>query len=104
MTEAPRYRYCTEAMLTGNALDSQVIRSALAVYGDSLIVAAARSKAKIHIHTDKPEAIMQELSSFGTVGGQKVDDMLLQFTDAHDRKSPVAIVSDSACDLPAELL
>ena len=104
MTEAPRYRYCTEAMLSGTTLDAQAIRSALAEYGDSLIVAAGRNKAKIHIHTDKPETIMQELSVFGSVGGQKVDDMLLQFTDAHDRKSPVAIVSDSACDLPAELL
>lgn len=104
MIEAPRYRYCTEAMLTGNALDSQAIRTALAKYGDSLIVAAGRNKAKIHIHTDKPETIMQELAALGTVGGQKVDDMLLQFTDAHDRKSQVAIVTDSACDLPAELL
>jgi uncharacterized protein len=104
MTEAPRYRYCTEAMLSGKALDPQAIRSALGQYGDSLIVAAGRNKAKIHIHTDKPETIMQELSAFGSVGGQKVDDMLLQFTDAHDRKSPVAIVTDSACDLPAELL
>jgi DegV family protein with EDD domain len=104
MTEAPRYRYCTEAMLSGTALDPQAIRSTLTGYGDSLIVAAGRNKAKIHIHTDKPETIMQELAAFGTVGGQKVDDMLLQFTDAHDRKSPVAIVTDSACDLPAELL
>ncbi|MGD9941222.1 MAG: DegV family protein, partial [Clostridia bacterium] len=104
MTEAPRYRYCTEAMLSGSSLDAQAIRSALTGHGDSLIVAAGRNKAKIHIHTDKPETIMQELAAFGTVGGQKVDDMLLQFTDAHDRVSPVAIVTDSACDLPAELL
>jgi uncharacterized protein len=104
MTEAPRYRYCTEAMLSGKALDPQAIRSVLGQFGDSLIVAAGRNKAKIHIHTDRPETIMQALAAFGTVGGQKVDDMLLQFTDAHDRKSPVAIVTDSACDLPAELL
>jgi hypothetical protein len=104
MTEAPRYRYCTEAMLSGTALDAQAIRSALAGYGDSLIVAVGRSKAKIHIHTDQPEAVMQGLAGFGLVGGQKVDDMRLQFTDAHDRKSPVAIVTDSACDLPADLM
>ncbi|MDX9958939.1 MAG: DegV family protein [Spirochaetia bacterium] len=104
MTEAPRYRYCTEAMLSGTSLDAQTIRSILGQFGDSLIVAAGHNKAKIHIHTDRPETIMQTLASFGTVGGQKVDDMHLQFTDAHDRRSPVAIVTDSACDLPAELL
>lgn len=104
MTEKPRYRYCTEAVLSGDALEAQAIRSALADYGDSLIVAAGRGKAKVHIHTDQPESIMRELAGFGSLGGQKVDDMLLQFTDAQDRRSPVAIVSDSACDLPADLL
>ena len=104
MTEKPRFRYCTEAMLSGASLDAQAIRSALSHYGDSLIVAAGRNKAKIHIHTDQPEAVMRTLSIFGSLGGQKVDDMLLQFTDAYDRKSPVAIVTDSSCDLPAELL
>jgi len=35
---------------------------------------------------------------------QKVDDMLLQYEVAHRRKYPIAIVTDSTCDLPRELI
>ena len=103
-TEPPALRYCTEAILTGGGIDAGAVRAALEGAGDSLIVAVGRSRAKVHVHTDDPEGVMAALSRFGAVSGQKVDDMRLQYADAHDRVSATAIVTDSACDLPAELM
>jgi hypothetical protein len=100
----PRLRYCAEAMVEGSALDVEAVRGALAGAGDSLIVARGRSRVRIHVHTDDPEDVMADLSRFGAVSGQKVDDMRLQYADAHDRVSRTAIVTDTACDLPDELM
>ncbi|MDX9897384.1 MAG: DegV family protein [Spirochaetia bacterium] len=102
--EAPLLRYCTEAIVTGIDVDSEAIRSRLSLFGDSLIVAAGRNRTKIHVHTNDPEGVMESLAGFGTLGYQKVDDMHLQYADAHERVASVAIVTDSACDLPPELL
>jgi len=103
-SEPPALRYCTEAILTGDGIDAGAVRAALEGAGDCLIVAVGRSRAKIHVHTDDPEGVMASLSRFGAVSGQKVDDMRLQYADAHDRVSATAVVTDSSCDLPAELM
>jgi uncharacterized protein len=100
----PAYRYCTEALVSGGRIDAEAVRTALADCGDCLIVAGSRKRVKIHVHTDDPSLVMARLSRFGTVGGQKADDMLLQYRDAHDRAAKVAIVTDSSCDLSAELM
>jgi len=103
-SEPPALRYCTEAIVSGGGIDAGAVRAALEGAGDCLIVAVGRSRAKIHVHTDDPEGVMASLSRFGAVSGQKVDDMRLQYADAHDRVSATAVVTDSSCDLPAELM
>jgi hypothetical protein len=40
----------------------------------------------------------------GDIVFQKADDMLRQYETAHARRWPIALVTDSACDLPRELL
>jgi len=99
-----RFRYCTEALIAGHAIDREALRLSLAAYGDSLIVAGSGEQVRIHLHTDQPAQVFASLSSAGRVVQQKVDDMLLQFEVAHRRKFPIAIVTDSVCDLPRELV
>ncbi|HEY4976342.1 MAG TPA: DegV family protein [Gaiellaceae bacterium] len=99
-----RFRYCTEALITGQAIDREALRSNLEPFGDSLIVAGASEQVRIHIHTDQPAQVFASLTSTGRVVQQKVDDMLLQYEVAHRRKYPIAIVTDSTCDLPRELI
>ena len=99
-----RHRYCTEALVVGRDLDPESIRSEVSDLGDSLIVAGNRRKLRIHIHTDRPADLIERLSARGDVLQQKVDDMKEQFLAAHARKYPIAVVTDSGCDLPAELL
>jgi hypothetical protein len=44
------------------------------------------------------------MSTYGTVQEQKVDDMLREYEISHHRKYPIALVTDSVCDLPAKLI
>ena len=99
-----RFRYCTEALIEGKEIDREVLRSSLTIFGDSLIVAGSGGQVRIHIHTDQPAQVFASLTSAGRVVQQKVDDMLLQYEVAHRRKYPIAIVTDSTCDLPRELI
>ncbi len=99
-----RFRYCTEALIAGPAIDREALRSSLEPFGDSLIVAGTGEQVRIHIHTDQPAQVFASLTSTGRVVQQKVDDMLLQYEVAHRRKYPIAIVTDSTCDLPRELI
>jgi DegV family protein with EDD domain len=99
-----RFRYCTEALIAGEAIDREALRGSLEPFGDSLIVAGMGEQVRIHIHTDQPAQVFASLTSAGRVIQQKVDDMRLQYEVAHRRKYPIAIVTDSTCDLPRELL
>ncbi|HUX11415.1 MAG TPA: DegV family protein [Spirochaetia bacterium] len=100
----PVYRYCTEAIVSGNIVDAETVRATVEGLGDSLIVAGNRKRVKVHIHTDHPDLVMTSLEASGSVTGQKVDDMTSQFNDVHKRGARVAIVTDSSCDLPAQLM
>jgi uncharacterized protein len=102
--EYPLYRYCTEVLIRGNDLDLGAIKQQLAPLGDSAIVAGGPAKTRIHVHTDTPATVIEKMASFGTVQEQKVDDMLREYEVSHSRKYPIALVTDSVCDLPASLI
>jgi DegV family protein with EDD domain len=99
-----RYRYCTEALLVTAAVGHEILRTELESLGDNLIVAGDKRRARVHIHTDRPAEVFRAIAPAGRIVQQKVDDMRLQFEVAHRRKYPIAIVTDSICDLPRELL
>ncbi len=98
------FRYCTECIIEGVEIDHSALRLELSAHGDSLIVAGAPHRAKIHIHTDVPEEVFRLAEGFGTVVDQKVDDMAKQYGAAHSAHSDIALVIDSSCDLPREYL
>lgn len=103
-TEPPLLRYCVEAIITSESINHEEVRNSIASLGDCLIVAGGHARVKIHIHSNEPSSVMDALSAFGAITGQKADDMYLQYTDAHKRKARTAIVTDSSCDLSPELL
>jgi len=98
------FRYCTEALLTGDHIDREKIKRKLAHLGDSLVVAGSEQKVRIHIHTDEPSTVFSTLNNFGVIGFQKVDDMVFQQEINTNRKGSVALLTDSTADLPQELL
>ncbi|HUX12011.1 MAG TPA: DegV family protein [Spirochaetia bacterium] len=97
------FRYCTECMIDGTAIDQDKLRAQLNPLGDSLIIAGSSTRTKMHIHTDEPAVVFGIARTFGRIGSHKAEDMRKQHESAHTAHADVAIVIDSACDLPEEL-
>ena len=102
-TEPPgEHRYCTECLIEGQTLDVAGLRNRLeALPASSLVVAGGGRRARVHIHTDAPGEVFRICTEFGEIRQQKADDMTRQhgLMNQHGR---VAIVTDSAADLPTE--
>jgi DegV family protein with EDD domain len=99
-----KYRYCTEAILEGENLDKQSVKVILGELGDSVVIAGSRQKMRVHIHTNTPAKLFYQLKNLGALPFQKVDDMQRQYEAAHQRKWNIALVTDSVCDLPLEVM
>jgi uncharacterized protein len=97
-------RWCTECLVSGERVDHRRLREALAGLGSSLVVAGGMRRVRVHVHVDDPEAAFRVAAGFGTVEGRKADDMHAQRQSARAGAGTVAIVTDSAADLPEDLL
>ena len=102
--EVLTFRYCTEALITGENLDKEKIRETIRNYGDSMVVAGSNTKMRLHIHTDTPWSLFVDVGKLGTISAQKVDDMVMQNEVVSNAREKVAIVTDSTCDLPREII
>ncbi|PID88555.1 MAG: fatty acid-binding protein DegV, partial [Bacteroidia bacterium] len=63
-----------------------------------------RTKLRIHIHTDNPSNVFAKLENKGRLVYQKVDDMVMQKDIVNNRKADIALLTDSAADIPQELV
>ena len=111
--DAERFRFCTEALVRGEELPDQLaVQDRLKEEGDSLIVIRSGGVLKIHIHTDEPEEVFAYLKTLGTLVTHKAEDMHAQHAAAERAaqghlplaRRPVGIVTDSAGDLPEEII
>jgi hypothetical protein len=102
--ESISHRYCTEVMLRLDRGSPEELRAELEPLGDSLIVVNAGNKVRVHIHTDRPADLVALLRARGGILQQKADDMREQFQTVHRRKHAIALLTDSSCDLPREVL
>ncbi len=94
------FRYCTEALVTGARLDRDALRRALAPLGDSIAVVGGASRLRVHVHVNSPEDAFAIVRRFGDVVETKIEDMRAQHLGRFAAKGRVAVVTDSACDLP----
>ncbi len=108
-----QYRFCTEALVRGPTLPTQTeAQNALRQFGDSLIVIRAADVLKVHVHTDEPEEVFDYLRGVGRLVTHKAEDMRVQHATVERSRGshvslarrPVAIMTDSACDLPEEVI
>ncbi|MBI2396672.1 MAG: DegV family EDD domain-containing protein [Xanthomonadales bacterium] len=99
------HRFCTECMVSGEAVDRGALKAALlALPLSSLVIAGTREKVRVHAHLDEPVTLFEAASRFGVVSREKADDMRAQSKSAHSRREQVAIVADSGADIPAEAM
>jgi len=103
-------RYCTEALIRPRpggdslGLDKDALKAEVSAFGDSLVIAGSGEALRLHIHTDDPAELFYRIRDFGVLVHQKADDMRRQYEAAHARKHSIALVTDSACDLPGDIL
>ena len=98
------YRFCTECIVTGTDIDRRKLRQALSRLGDSLVLAGTKRKAKIHIHVNEPELVFRAAREYGALTGEKADDMHRQQSSTHHVAAKFAVITDSAADIPDEML
>jgi DAK2 domain fusion protein YloV len=73
--EASRYRFCTNFVVTGDALDRRRFTAELEALGDSLLVVGDERTMRVHVHTDDPGAAVAAFEGIGNVERLDVADM-----------------------------
>jgi DegV family protein with EDD domain len=100
------FRYCVEAVVRGERIPQRGVIERLSTLGDSVVVAGTDAEIHAHVHTNVPAYVLAALAEYGEVQHPKVDDMLVAVASepAAQARSGIALVTDSACDLPMEIL
>lgn len=94
-----KYRYCTE-FLFDTRTELEEIKRRIAPMGDSIVAVGDGDQGKIHIHTDFPALVAEVIQRHGQIVYQKVEDMKRQHDMIYNRQASIALVIDSACDIP----
>jgi len=100
-----QHRYCTECTITGENIDRRKLREEASQLGSSLVVAGSQRKVRLHLHLNEPARLFELAARYGAVASEKADDMQRQQEMAHHAsRRQVAVVTDSAADLPETVL
>jgi DAK2 domain fusion protein YloV len=70
-----RYRFCTNFIVLGRALEPRSFVPRLEEIGDSVLVVGDEATLKVHVHTDEPEAAVAMFGYAGEVQRLDVADM-----------------------------
>jgi len=103
-SEKITHRFCTEAIFKNLTINMSELQDILNNNGNSVVVAGSESMCRVHVHTNHPAELFHQLKDMGTITFQKVDDMVRQQEVVARRKWNIALVTDSTCDLPQELI
>src|SRR5919198_1235157 len=79
------YRFCTNFVVTGSALDGHAFIPALETIGDSVLVVGDRVTLKVHVHTDEPDRAVRVFAGAGDVSHVDVADMREQMRERDER-------------------
>jgi DAK2 domain fusion protein YloV len=70
--------YCTEFLIEGSGLDTEVIRDQIEALGNSVLVVGEPELVKVHVHTDDPTRVITLAGGYGKVLRLNVGDMSTQ--------------------------
>jgi len=101
--EDASHRCCCQCVVNAAVVDRRALKAALlALPLSRLVIAGSRGRVCLHAHIDDPARFFTTAARFGAVSREQSDDMLAP--SQAGRQPPVAIVTDSGADLPAEAL
>jgi hypothetical protein len=75
------YGYCTEFIIQGDNLSSNVVKEKLCVLGESVLVVGNDAMLRVHIHTLDPGTVLSYATSLGTLHQIKIDNLDEQHRD-----------------------
>jgi DegV family protein with EDD domain len=104
VSEEVTFRYCTEGILRNLTVDQKSLSNILQQHGDSIVIGGSEKVKHIHVHTNNPANLFHQIKDISLVTFQKADDMVRQSEIIFKRKWKIALVTDSTCDLPQELI
>src|SRR5437773_11918333 len=70
--------YCTEFLIEGNNLDTELIRGQIESLGNSVLVVGEPELVKVHVHTDDPTSVINLAGGYGKLLKLNVGDMSTQ--------------------------
>jgi DAK2 domain fusion protein YloV len=70
--------YCTEFLIEGHNLDTELIRNQIESLGNSVLVVGEPELVKVHVHTDDPTRVINLAGGYGKLLKLNVGDMSTQ--------------------------
>jgi hypothetical protein len=100
------YRFCTEVLVRGDDLPSSAEARAKVheLDGGSLLVLRMSDLLRVHVHLNDPHPLYELAERWGEVITRKAEDMREQHRMLAEAVRPVSVLTDTACDLPDDVL
>ena len=98
--EGSEFRYCTEFLFKAEqTFDEDATRDFLATQGDCELHVGAYPDYKIHVHTDRPDHVLDHMLAIGQIFNVFIHNMDME---AHERTEKIA--QDKAAEAPVKPL
>ncbi|MCL1799279.1 MAG: DAK2 domain-containing protein [Eggerthellaceae bacterium] len=109
-----QYRYCTEFLVSSEALDIEEGLNYLATMGDCELLVGASPNFKVHVHTNTPDKVLAYMLGQGQISEVHIHNMQLQSaersaslgsgTPAPQERKPLGFVAVAAGEGNARIL
>ena len=73
--EEEEFGFCTQFLLQGEGLDKDSLMAKLLEVGSSPVVIGSEEMLRIHVHTYKPDEVVEYAASLGSVSHENIQDM-----------------------------
>ena len=98
--EGSEFRYCTEFLFKAEqTFDEDATRDFLATQGDCELLVGAYPDYRIHVHTDRPDHVLDHMLAIGQIFNVFIHNMDME---AHERTEKIA--QDKAAEAPVKPL
>ena len=98
--EGSEFRYCTEFLFKAEqTFDEDATRDFLATQGDCELLVGAYPDYKIHVHTDRPDHVLDHMLAIGQIFNVFIHNLDME---AHERTEKIA--QDKAAEAPVKPL
>ena len=84
------YGYCTEVLFEGHGIDVPELRDRIGTLGTCALVIGDSALVRVHVHTERPGAVLDLATTIGELLHVKVDNMQRQYLALRARDNPGA--------------